>query len=184
MVRRPLNNNTHMNDHNVKIAVIGVGNLLVSDDGVGIRVLREFRGSVADTRVTCFECERGGLDLLDKLANFDRAIVIDAAMTDNHPQGTVLTFTLRKPFTLGTLPSLHTIDLDAVLAFGSVAGVKLPDEVTVYTVEAADIETFGAGCTPNVRSAIPDVVAQLKSQLLELLPDIRFASPLCVEAVS
>ncbi len=167
----------------MRIAVLGIGNLLTADDGVGIRAVREFGASVTDMRVACSECERGGLDLLDHLAGFDRAIIIDASNTGSHPCGAVFEFTLRKPFALDISPSLHTIGFGSVLAFGEVAGMKLPEEVTVYCIEAADIETFGADCTPIVEAAIPIVVTRLKNKISELVPDIHFTSSVSTEAV-
>lgn len=167
----------------MRVAVLGIGNLLAADDGVGIRSLREFQSCIDDQRIACFECERGGLDLLDKLEGFERSIIIDAARTGNHPYGRVFEFMLRKPFASDNLPSLHTIGLGAALAFGEVAGMKLPQEVTVYCIEAADIETFGAGCTPIVEAAIPIVVARMRSQVSRLVPGIRFTTPISSETV-
>lgn len=158
----------------MKVVIIGIGNTLAADDGVGVRILCDFQSSVADERVACLECERGGLDLLDALAGFERAIILDAARTGSHLPGTVLEFTLRAPYLHDCSPSLHTIGIGGVLALGEAAGVKLPEEVAIFGVEAADIETFGAGCTPVVEAAIPGVVMRLKRRILELVPGICF----------
>jgi hydrogenase maturation protease len=153
----------------MKVAILGIGNILASDDGVGIRVIRKVRNDIVDDRIVCFECERGGLDLLDLLANAEKSIVVDAARTGGREPGTVSSFVIRKPFSMPGLPSLHTMGLDAVLAFGTATGMRMPDEVIVYTVEAADIETFAGGCTPQVENAIPTVVAHVKDQIREFL---------------
>jgi hydrogenase maturation protease len=149
----------------MKARIIGVGNLLLADDGVGIRVVRELKRRIDDPRVLCIESERGGLDLLEGLEGADRAIVVDAAATGAHPAGSISRFILRKPFIPGSCPSLHALSIDALLALGSSAGVPLPDDVILYAIEAADIESFGADCTGDVESAIPEVVAMVQGDI-------------------
>jgi hydrogenase maturation protease len=134
--------------------------------------------------VACLECERGGLDLLDTLAGFEQAIILDAAQTGSHPPGTILEMTLHAPYLHECSPSLHTIGIGGVLALGETAGVDLPGEVTIYGVEAADIETFGSGCTPAVEASIPRVLTRLRDNLTTLIPDLRFASSVHTETVS
>lgn len=157
----------------MKVVVIGIGNLIASDDGVGIQSVRKFQRSFADEGVTCVECERGGLDLLDLMKDFDAAVIVDAARTGACSPGSVTTFVARKPFALATHRSLHTMELDSVLAFGSLMGMPLPDEVTVLAVEALDIETFHEGCTGEVQSAIPHVVTRIRDEILKILPDFQ-----------
>jgi hydrogenase maturation protease len=160
-----------------RICVIGIGNTLVSDDGVGILSLQLFAKTVADDRLTLVESERGGMDLLDILEGFDAAVLIDAAQTGLRGPGEVDVFSLQAPFTPGACSSLHTINLRALLAFGEVAGMALPRGVTVVSVEAKDIETFHEGCTQEVARALPEVVERLGEELRRFLPDLRLVSP-------
>jgi len=155
------------------VGVIGVGNIFASDDGVGIRALRRFRASVEDERVALIESERGGMDLLDRLEGLDAALIVDAALTELKSPGEVTVFTIPAPFTPGACPSLHTIDLRGLLAFGEAAGMPLPHVVTVLSVEAEDIETFREECTGNVERAIPEVVGILVRELRRILPDLQ-----------
>lgn len=153
----------------MKVVVIGIGNPIASDDGVGIRAVQGFQKTFADERVTCVVCERGGLELLDLIKGYDAAVIVDASKTGASAPGEIKTLIARQPFTPGSHRSLHTMELDSVLAFGSLMGMQLPDKVTVLAVEAADIETFHEGCTPEVESAIPDVVTRLQREVLSII---------------
>jgi len=155
----------------MKVAVLGIGNEMVADDGVAIHTVRLLRSVVPDTRVYCLESERGGMDILDQLEGFERAFVIDASCSGLHPAGTINRYVIRAPFGQSSPPSLHTVSLNAVLALGSTTGLRLPEEVFIYTIEATDIETFGAGCTERVQRAIPEAVSRLKADILSILPD-------------
>ena len=154
-----------------RVMIVGIGNDLVADDGVGLHAVRALRRTVTDPRVRCAESERGGLDLLELLNGADAAVIIDAARTGKRPPGCISTFALQKPFTPGTVPSLHALSIDAVLSLGAAAGAPLPGEVILFTVEAEDIESFGAGCTDRVGAAIPRVVTLVQDELRLLLPD-------------
>jgi hydrogenase maturation protease len=156
--------------------VIGIGNPIAGDDGVGIRAVAQLRKTISDERVCIVESERGGLDLLDLLEGHSTAFIIDAALTRAKPPGTISSFGIHRPFVVEPLPSLHTIGLRTVLAFGTAMGIQLPDEVTVYTVEARDIETFREGCTPEVEDAIHDLTDMLLHELRSSLPDLSIAT--------
>lgn len=157
--------------------VIGIGNPIASDDGAGVRAVRELKTRLADSRVRVVECERGGLDLLDHLLGLRGALLVDASRTGCRASGAVEVFTLSSPYAPDPSPSLHTIDLAGVLAFGEAMAMPLPREVHVVTVEAEDIETFCESCTPAVAAAIPEAVETLIRLLRRGLPDLKTVSP-------
>ena len=65
----------------MKTLVLGLGNPILSDDGVGLRVARELENRLDQQEVTVVETSMAGLDLLDLLAGYDRAIIVDAIQT-------------------------------------------------------------------------------------------------------
>ncbi len=156
-----------------RVGVIAVGNISVSDDGVGIQVLRRFGALVSDERLSQRVSERGGLDLLEQLEGLESAFIVDAGLRGQTLPGEVTSFTCSAPFAPGACTSLHTADLPTLLAFGEAAGMAIPRVVTVLSVEAADIETFHEGCTPVVEGAIAAVVDRLVKEVRHLLPDLR-----------
>ena len=161
---------------NARIGLIGIGNTLATDDGAGIQSLGLLRDSLADDRIALVECERGGMALLELLEGFDAAILLDAAQTGYRVPGEVEVFSIRSPFTPGACPSLHTINLRGLLAFGEALGMALPREVTVVSVEARDIETFHEGCTREVEHALREMAEKAHEQIRRVLPDVRLGS--------
>lgn len=139
--------------------VLGLGNPILTDDSVGLRVAEELRkmlppqpGLVVD------EDYWGGLRLMERLAGFDRAIIIDAIQT-GAPPGTIHCL---RPDELPTRrsASAHDVNLPTALAFGRQMGVPLPpdDQILLVAIEAEDVLTFGEECTPRVAAAIPQAV--------------------------
>ena len=65
----------------MKTLVLGLGNPILSDDGVGLRVARAVESQLSQQEITVMETSMGGLSLLDLLTGYDRAIIIDAIQT-------------------------------------------------------------------------------------------------------
>ena len=149
----------------MKTLVLGMGNELLSDDAVGLKVARKLRQGTQDPNVEVRETCLASLELLDLLAGFDRAILIDAIQTRGGKAGDVY---ILSPDDLGngsTPTSLHHVDLPTVLALGRSFGAKMPDQVRIFAVEARDVSTFGGGCCAEVEAAISKVVALVQSEL-------------------
>jgi hydrogenase maturation protease len=144
----------------MKTLVIGLGNPLVSDDSVGLRVVAELQPLLADrTDVEVAEDHWGGLRLMERMIGFDRAIVVDAIQT-GAPPGTIHLLTPDGVATQRSA-SAHDVNLPTALEFGRRAGAHLPDnrQIRLVGIEALDTLTFGERCTPAVQAAIPQAVA-------------------------
>jgi len=134
--------------------VVGLGNPILTDDSVGIKVARSLRGRLpSDIDVT--ETYAGGLRLMDILTGYDRAVIIDALVTrDPHP-GAIHDLTLEDSEGTRNLACTHDTSLAAALELGRSLGLVLPTNITIVGIEAQDVETFGEECTEAVAKAIP-----------------------------
>lgn len=155
----------------IKTLIIGLGNPLISDDSVGLRVVAALRPLLADRAdVDVAEDYWGGLRLMERMIDYDRAIVIDAIQTGAVP-GTIHLLTTDSMPTQKSA-SAHDVNLPTALALGRQAGVHLPADshVRLVGIEAADLLTFREECTPLVSAAIPRVV-QTVLQILDSFPE-------------
>jgi hydrogenase maturation protease len=143
----------------MKILILGLGNPLITDDSVGLRVANELRPLLADRAdVEVSEDYWGGLRLMERMIGFNAAIVIDAIQT-GAPPGTIHLLT---PNSIATQrsASAHDVNLATALEFGRQAEANLPenDRIRLVGIEAEDILNFGEQCTPAVQAAIPQAV--------------------------
>jgi len=150
----------------MRAIVIGVGNPLLGDDGVGIRVARELSRQVdGRSDVTVTELYAGGLRLMEAMVGFNRALVVDAMVSGSCLPGTVRCFTPEELGATRNLRCAHDTSLPAALAMGAMLGLALPGEIRVWGVEAANCEEFGEELTPAVARAVPGLVEELVRQL-------------------
>ena len=149
-----------------KTLVLGLGNPLLTDDGVGLRVARELRARLTGRPdVVVEEDYWGGLRLMERMVGYDRTIVIDAICGGGEP-GTIRCLHVQDMPTQHTA-SAHDATLSTALRFGHRVGAALPDpdDVLVVAVEAADVTSFGEDCTPQVDAAIPRAVETVLREL-------------------
>ncbi len=142
--------------------VIGLGNPILSDDGLGPQVAgRVARALDGRPDVLVEEDTYGGIRLMERMVGFRRAIVVDVACT-GAVAGTIFVLS---PSDLPTLHSgsAHDASLPAALAVGRRAGAILPedDAIRLVAVEAEDVWTFSERCTPAVERAIPEAVRRV-----------------------
>jgi hydrogenase maturation protease len=142
--------------------IIGLGNPLVSDDSVGLRVVEQLKARLADLPdVDVTEDYWGGLRLMERMIGYARAIVIDAICT-GAAAGTIHHLSVGMLDTQRSA-SAHDVNLPTALAFGRHAGVDLPADQDVHLVgiEAQDVVNFSQQCTPAVAAAIPRAVDEV-----------------------
>jgi len=149
----------------VKTLVAGVGNLILRDDGVGVRAARLLKARPLSEDVDVIEAGTAGLGLLDGIEGHDRLIVLDA-MVSGAPPGTVCVLEGEAVARAAHLGPDHEADLPTTLALGrKLLGKHMPVEIIVVAVEAADLTTFSEHLTPEVEAALPEVVARVEEIL-------------------
>lgn len=148
-----------------RTVVVGLGNPLLADDGVGVFAARLLAGRLAGTGVTVAESSWGGMRFLDLLAGFEKAIILDAIQWRHGPPGTVYRLPPGEAVPTVRAVSFHDISLGTALALGKQLGISLPTELVFLAVEAGDVLTVAEGCSPEVACAVPEVARLAMDQL-------------------
>ena len=151
----------------MKTLVLGLGNLILSDDGAGIRVAQEVGKQLNDPQVTVSETSAAGLSLLDSIVGYDKVIIIDAVQTREGHAGQIYRMGLQDFSSAKHFSSPHQINLVTALELGKMLDLAMPQEITIFAVEAKDITNFSEKCTPEVERAIPEVVKMVLEELGE-----------------
>jgi len=151
----------------MRTVVVGLGNTLLADDGVGIYVVRELAARGLPPHVEVAEASVGGLRLLNVITGYERAILVDAIQT---PAGRPGDLYLLGPGDLQAsrhAGSTHDMSLPAALALGRRLGMALPDDenLTIIAIEVEDVLDFAEECTPAVAAAIPRAVDAVWEEL-------------------
>jgi len=146
--------------------ILGLGNPILTDDGVGIHVVRALAARLnhrPDVEVA--EVSLGGLRLLEAVTGYERVILIDAIQTGEGKAGEVYRLAPADFQRCLHVSSSHDLDFGTALELGRQMGFSVPQEIVIFAVEVEDVLTFGEQCTPQVQAAIPDVVEAVLAEI-------------------
>jgi hydrogenase maturation protease len=140
-----------------QVLVLGIGNPLRGDDGIGLRVIEALNHRGLPEGATALDAGTGGLDLLQILEGWERAIIIDAADVGREP-GRFARFTPDEARFVGSedASSFHNAGLAEVLALAEAVGQPLP-ELVIFGVQPARVG-WGEGLSPAVEATLPVLI--------------------------
>ncbi len=151
------------------ILVLGLGNPVLGDDGIGCRVAMalqpatDLRGAEVDT------FEKGGLSLMERIVGYRRVILVDAVTTGEAPRGSVNVYPLGELPNpgLGHLNSAHETSLQTALELARQLDAEVPAEITVVAIETDRVFELGEELTPEATAALPRAVALVRALILD-----------------
>ncbi|MBN1148758.1 MAG: hydrogenase maturation protease [Anaerolineales bacterium] len=161
----------------MKTIIIGLGNPILGDDGIGWRVAeqverqllsnrragasaKDLPGENSSNRIEVECLAVGGLTLMEHLIGYERAILIDAITTRQTPLGTVQNLPLEEipNRAIGHISSAHDTTLHNAIQVGRSMGAQLPEQIDLVTIEAQQIYDFSDELSPLIAAALPEAV--------------------------
>ncbi len=157
----------------MKTLIIGLGNPILTDDGVGVKAayqLQELIDKENHPHVTITEASAGGIRLMEAMLGYDRVILIDAFLLDEQDTepGRVHRLTLDELRSLSPTQhsaSAHDTTLVTALEAAQEMGYPTPSDVIIFAVEVENILEFSETPTPKVANAIPTLVQMVLEEL-------------------
>jgi hydrogenase maturation protease len=159
----------------MKILVLGLGNDLYGDDGVGPRVVHLLEetwrtgAGPADPSVAVdfVECPLSGAALLEVIRDHDALLIIDTIVKAEPVTGRIRLLEAADVRDVPG-PSPHYISVPQTLALGRMCGLKMPETMKIVAVEAGDLFEVRPRLSPAMRAALPEILGTARRALLEL----------------
>ncbi len=152
---------TSTDDTAVKTLVLGLGNPIMGDDGVGLRIVQEVRRRLRDREsVDVEECYAAGPTLLDFIVGYDALVFVDS-IECGQPRGTVLQPKREElPDQPATIDA-HGMGLIGVMNLGESMGLHVPRTLSIVAVAVDPNPEFGETLSPEVERAVPEAVERV-----------------------
>ena len=142
---------------NSKTLILGLGNPILSDDGIGLVVAERLKGRVGGVDV--ISTPLTGLHLLDLMVGYDALFLIDAMITTESPPGE-LKFISPDEVSLPTLSS-HGFNLLEILKLGKKLGLSVPELKWVYGITIGRSPAFGEEPSPELMAKVESMASQI-----------------------
>ena len=139
--------------------ILGIGNPILTDDGVGIKIAQKLKEEKAGLEV--IETSEAGIILLDLIAGYDKLIIIDSIKTEKEKPGDLYKLELKDLKPSKDFSSSHGIGIATAFELGQRLEYRMPKFVSIYAVNIKDNSTFGEECTEEVEERIPFIARQI-----------------------
>lgn len=161
----PINTNRKLQS---RILVLGVGNILQQDDGVGVRAVEMLANRKLPPNVFVRDAGTPGIGLIDQMKGWQWVYLIDAAQMGQEPGAwRRLGLDELKLCMEDDLLSLHEPGVAGALALAEAVKI-LPEEVVIYAVEPQQVD-WGEQLSPCIEAALPYLVDQITDELWKRL---------------
>ena len=149
-----------------KILILGIGNYLMGDEGIGVKVANKMTHDNLPAGVDVLDGGTGGFHLLEYFEQYPNVILIDATL-DQNPPGTIR---LIKPkFAKDFPPAMSTHDIglkDMVSALQLMGTMPIID---LFVVSIESIQQQGIELTPEIEAVVPLIIDKVKELMYSLL---------------
>ncbi|MDD4923472.1 MAG: hydrogenase maturation protease [Dehalococcoidales bacterium] len=149
----------------MKTLVLGLGNPYICDDSAGLKVIKLLEKRLSNPDVTLNETSLAGINLLDYLVGYDKAIIVDAIQSPNGKPGSIYRLTPEEFDTTCHTTSSHDIGVIAAIELGKRLELSMPKIIEIVGIEAGDVSTLTEECTPDVDAAIPIAVDMIVKEV-------------------
>jgi hydrogenase maturation protease len=141
----------------VKVLVLGLGNSLVGDDGVGINLLHRLQALGWGSEVEFAESAAGGIAILELVAGYDRLLLLDCIIARENAPGKVVVLNEEELTTVRHVSSIHDLAVGEVWQLGQRMGYRMPHAVAVAIVVELKWE-IGEELSSAAKNALPSAM--------------------------
>ena len=150
-----------------KILILGIGNILLKDEGVGVKVIERLKRDYKfPSNIELIDGGTAGFGLIDLLDGVEHLIIVDAVQGNDEP-GSIYRFKFEDmPSSISKKFSPHQIGILETLILIKMLG-KIPD-TTIIAIQPKDCSNWGTELTPEIEDKIPNIVNLVINELRNL----------------
>ncbi len=149
-----------------KILVLGIGNLLMGDEGVGVHAVRYFEKNFPESEVDLVDGGTGGFHLLEYFQKYSRVIMIDATI-DGQPPGTIKL--LNPKFSTDYPPTLTAHDIGLKDLLDALHLLNQQPEIWLFTVSIARLDQPSIELSQEIIKTLPALAEKIRDLIRKLL---------------
>ncbi|MCD6309622.1 MAG: hydrogenase maturation protease [Candidatus Eremiobacteraeota bacterium] len=148
-------------DRKQKTIVIGLGNTILGDDGIGPLLVEELRPRLESYGIAVETGAFHSFTLMEKMVGHDRAFIVDAIQVEEGEEGDLLIFTLEELLKHAMVESPHRANLLGALNSGKKMGLPLPAEIIVLGIRIRFNLEITEQLSKKIKSAYPDLLKKI-----------------------
>ena len=166
--------------HPEPIKVIGLGSPILTDDGVGLKVIEDL--ALEFPKITFEPQTIGGLDLLEAMLDYHTLIIVDVIQTKSGSVGEIYRIAPEAFKGFAHFNNPHQMNFASILESGKrLFEERMPKDLEVVAIEVKDVTTFSESFTPEIQKVYPEFIETVRSLLKEKINMLKENYPFLVE---
>ncbi len=151
-----------------KTLILGLGNDILTDDGIGPRIVRDLSQKNIGPNITYDIAFSGGLEIMENIKGYSRVVFIDAIRTRNGMPGDVYYFKPSDYRDTSHLSNLHDVYFLTALKLGEILQLDLPDDLHIIAIEIIEDMVFNEEFTPAISHKYPSILKKVTDLLIQI----------------
>ena len=154
---------------NKKTVILGLGNEILSDDGIGPRLVKSLSQMIDDPEVTFTTASCGGLEIMEHIRGYRKAVILDAIRTPGGTPGTVYSFLPADFRETSNLSSFHDVNFLTAFRLGNILEFDLPSYLQIIAVEIIEDMVFSEKLTPLLEEKYPAILEEVNGLIRKII---------------
>ncbi|MGA1977208.1 MAG: hydrogenase maturation protease [Bacteroidales bacterium] len=152
-----------------KTLILGVGNEILSDDGIGPKLVTNLSRLFNDANLKFETAGSGGLEIMEYMHGYDKVIFIDAIHTREAKPGKVYYFRPSYFRETSNLSNLHDVNFLTAIRLGDILKLDLPSDLHIIAVEIVEDLEFSEELTPEIKKKYPEILAEVLALMNQII---------------
>ncbi len=152
-----------MQKKNKDTIVVGLGNEILTDDGIGPALCKEMEKLFPLPNIKYITATTGGLEILEMIRDYKTVMIIDAIRTKNGIPGTVYYLTPSDFKETLNISNIHDISFLTALKLGEKLGINMPETIHIIAVEIIEDLVFSESFSPEIQRCYDSIVQTTKT---------------------
>jgi hydrogenase maturation protease len=154
-----------------KILILGIGNDILKDDGIGPRLVKDLKKESFPEGVSFETSAMGGLEILELIRDYHTVLILDAIKTRDGVPGEVYYFNPEDFHETMHLSNLHDVNFITALELAKKIKLSIPETIHIIAVEIVEDLEFGRSLSPELEAEYPKILEKVHQHLYsKLLP--------------
>lgn len=154
---------------NKDILILGIGNEILSDDGIGPRLVKDLERRTKRKDIEFLTSSNGGLEIMEYLYGFKQVIFVDAIRSSDSKPGCVFHFVPSDFRETSNLSNLHDINFITTLALGKILEPEFPSDLHIIAVQIIEDREFSERLTPALENLYPEILEEVEAEIRQII---------------
>jgi hydrogenase maturation protease len=154
---------------NEKKMILGIGNDILSDDGIGPKIVKALESKYSIPGMEYHTTALGGLDILEFINGYHWVVFIDAIKTRGGIPGAVYEFTPEDFKDTLHLNNIHDVSFLTAIEMGKQLGLGIPKYMYIFAIEIIEDQVFGEDFSPPLQKRYEQIVIEIHERIQALI---------------